>query len=114
LAEGNLRADWQSARRRLATAAQDTILPHLPNEVTWLFLDSVLFPDKPQLKHRSASGSERLERGTQLHFPELALELDERMATRRSGPKLLNVHSQCGSSSVPDGVGTSTGRSTTS
>jgi hypothetical protein len=40
LAEGNLRADWQSARRRLATAAQDTILPHRLNEVTWLFLDS--------------------------------------------------------------------------
>jgi hypothetical protein len=39
LAEGNLRADWQSARRRLATAAQDTILPHRLNEVTWLFLD---------------------------------------------------------------------------
>jgi hypothetical protein len=30
LAEGNLRADWQSARRRLPTAAQDTILPHVP------------------------------------------------------------------------------------
>ena len=43
------------------------------------------------LKHCSAFGSERLGRNIQLQFPELALDLDERMAPRRFGPKLLSV-----------------------